>query len=156
MCVCLCDDVDRRAHRSLTPVHVCGARSHKNILRLFGYFWDDKRVYLILEYAPRGEVYKELVQRGRFEERRAAQYIYSLSRALRYCHAKHIIHRDIKPENLLIGHKVGARAGPSLSRVRTRLERVNGVVLVVAGRTQDRRLWLVSPRAVVKTKDALW
>jgi hypothetical protein len=22
---------------------------HKNILRMFGYFWDDKRIYLILE-----------------------------------------------------------------------------------------------------------
>lgn len=28
-----------------------------------------------------------------------------LSRALRYCHSKHVIHRDIKPENLLVGYK---------------------------------------------------
>ena len=34
------------------------------------------------------------------------QYIYSLSRALKYCHMKHVIHRDIKPENLLLGFKV--------------------------------------------------
>lgn len=27
----------------------------------------------------------------------------SLTRALIYCHSKHVIHRDIKPENLLIG-----------------------------------------------------
>lgn len=57
-------------------VRVCArvrARSrHKNILRLFGYFWDAKRVYMILEYAPGGEVYKELVRRGRFEEKKAA------------------------------------------------------------------------------------
>jgi serine/threonine protein kinase len=26
-----------------------------------------------------------------------------LSRALAYCHSKHVIHRDIKPENLLLG-----------------------------------------------------
>ena len=45
---------------------------HKNILRLFGYFWDAKRVYMILEYAPGGEVYKELLKRGKFEERKAA------------------------------------------------------------------------------------
>ena len=84
----------------------CALFRHKNILRLFGYFWDEKRVYLILEYAPKGELYKELMKQGRFSERRAAQYIYSLSRALRYLHGKHVIHRDIKPENLLIGHKV--------------------------------------------------
>ena len=28
--------------------------------RLFGYFYDESRVYLILEYAPRGELYKSL------------------------------------------------------------------------------------------------
>ena len=37
------------------------------------------------------------------------QYIYSLSRALKYCHVKHVIHRDIKPENLLLGFKVRHR-----------------------------------------------
>jgi aurora kinase len=28
--------------------------------------------------------------------------VLSLSRALAYCHTKHVIHRDIKPENLLV------------------------------------------------------
>ena len=31
---------------------------HNNILRLYAYFYDATRVYLILEYAPRGELYK--------------------------------------------------------------------------------------------------
>ncbi|XP_058771685.1 uncharacterized protein LOC131645045 isoform X2 [Vicia villosa] len=30
---------------------------HPRILRLYGYFYDQKRVYLILEYAPKGELY---------------------------------------------------------------------------------------------------
>jgi serine/threonine protein kinase len=33
----------------------------------------------------------------------ACRYALSLSRALGYCHTKHVIHRDIKPENLLVG-----------------------------------------------------
>lgn len=33
---------------------------HPNILRMYGYFHDDRRVYLILEYAPKGELFKEL------------------------------------------------------------------------------------------------
>lgn len=85
------------------------AHSHKNILRLFGYFWDEKRVYLILEYAPNGELYGHLINNkrgGRFSERRSAKYIGALADALDYCHKKHVIHRDIKPENLLLGHKV--------------------------------------------------
>lgn len=61
------------------------------------------RVYLVLEYAAKGELYRELQRVGAFDEARAAAYIASLARALRYCHAKHVIHRDIKPENLLLG-----------------------------------------------------
>ena len=60
-------------------------------------------MYLILEYAARGELYKELQRVKHFSERRSATYVSSLARALAYCHKKHVIHRDIKPENLLVG-----------------------------------------------------
>jgi serine/threonine protein kinase len=33
---------------------------HPNIVKLFGYFHDDKNVYLILEYLSNGELYKTL------------------------------------------------------------------------------------------------
>lgn len=45
---------------------------HPNILRLFGYFYDSTRVYLILEYAPKGELYKELTKNERFDEKTSA------------------------------------------------------------------------------------
>ncbi|SPQ99993.1 Aurora kinase [Plasmodiophora brassicae] len=76
---------------------------HENILRLFGYFYDSTRVYLILEYASKGELFKQLQKEGRFSDRQTAQYISQLAGALDYCHKKHVIHRDIKPENLLLG-----------------------------------------------------
>lgn len=78
---------------------------HRNILRMYGYFFDEKRIYLILEYAPGGELYKVLTERTRFPESITAKYIHDLSLALAYCHSKHVIHRDIKPENLLIGQR---------------------------------------------------
>ncbi|KAI9101309.1 kinase-like domain-containing protein [Phlyctochytrium arcticum] len=78
---------------------------HTHILRLFGYFYDAKRVYLILEYAAKGELYKQLHKHGRFSEKRAARYIAQMATALGYLHQKNVIHRDIKPENLLLGMK---------------------------------------------------
>lgn len=42
------------------------------MLRLYNYFHDRKRVYLILEYAPRGELYKELQRCRRLDESRSA------------------------------------------------------------------------------------
>ncbi|KAL9658660.1 hypothetical protein ABK040_006196 [Willaertia magna] len=78
---------------------------HKNILRLYGYFYDKLKVYLILEYAAGGELYKLLKKVNRFNENDTAKYILSLAQALKYCHDRNVIHRDIKPENLLIDSK---------------------------------------------------
>lgn len=79
---------------------------HKNVLCMYGYFWDKKRVYMILEYSPKGEIYKDLLKRKRFSERRAASYISRIAAAIDYCHQMHVIHRDIKPENILLGYDV--------------------------------------------------
>lgn len=92
-------------HQLRREIEIQSHLRHPNILRLYGYFYDENRVYLILEYAARGELYKELQRCRTFTEHRAASYTASLARALAYCHTKHVIHRDIKPENLLIGLK---------------------------------------------------
>jgi len=75
---------------------------HKNILKLHGYFYDERRVFIILEYAKGGELYKHLKAKKRFDEDTAAKYIMSLASALDYIHQHNVIHRDIKPENILL------------------------------------------------------
>ncbi|KAK6186503.1 hypothetical protein SNE40_008532 [Patella caerulea] len=89
-------------HQLRREIEIQSHLRHPNILRLFGYFHDKTRVYLILEYAPKGELYKELQRCTKFEEDRSATYIRQLAEALMYCHSKRVIHRDIKPENLLL------------------------------------------------------
>ncbi|PFH53350.1 hypothetical protein AMATHDRAFT_73526 [Amanita thiersii Skay4041] len=76
---------------------------HPNVLRLYGYFHDSTRIFLMLEFAGKGELYKQLSKYGSFSEKRSSRYIYQMADALIYLHSKHVIHRDIKPENLLIG-----------------------------------------------------
>ena len=76
---------------------------HPNILRFYGHFHDSKRVFLILEYAAKGELYKHLRRETKFPEWKAAQYIAQMAAALTYLHKKHVMHRDIKPENILVG-----------------------------------------------------
>ncbi|KAJ1438357.1 kinase-like domain-containing protein [Ochromonadaceae sp. CCMP2298] len=90
-------------HQLRREVEIQSHLRQKNILRMFGFFWDEARIYIILEFAPGGELYKQLTNRGHFSETLTARYIHDLAIALNYCHNKHVIHRDIKPENLLIG-----------------------------------------------------
>lgn len=89
-------------HQLRREIEIQSHLRHKSILRLYGYFYDTHRIYLILEYANKGEIYQLLKQYNTFDYNITAKYIYDLCSALSYCHSKHVIHRDIKPENLLL------------------------------------------------------
>ncbi len=67
---------------------------HKNVLRLYGYFYDEERVYLIVERAY-GDVYKEMKksENKRFTEVKAAKYAAQVAQALAYLHSMNILHR---------------------------------------------------------------
>lgn len=41
-------------------IEIQSRMNHNNILKMYGYFYDKKRVVLILEYAPGGEMFKDL------------------------------------------------------------------------------------------------
>lgn len=90
-------------HQLRREVEIQSHLRHPNILCLFNWFHDASRVYLILEYAPQGELFRVLRREGRFNDQRAATYVFQLCNALKLCHEKKVIHRDIKPENLLLG-----------------------------------------------------
>lgn len=92
-------------HQVKREIEIQSHLRHNNILRLYGYFHDKQRVYLILEYAPKGTLYNLLQTHPdkRLSEKTSAKYIRSLADALIYLHQCDVIHRDIKPENLLLG-----------------------------------------------------
>lgn len=88
----------------LREIEIQTRLKHPNILRMFTWFHDESRIYLVLEVASQGELYRHLTESpgGRFTESRAAKYTYQVADALRYCHLNNVIHRDLKPENILL------------------------------------------------------
>lgn len=88
----------------LREIEIQSHLDHPYILHLFTWFHDERRVYLVLEFAAHGELYRHMQKcpGGRFSEARTAKYIYQVASALRYCHSRNVIHRDLKPENLLL------------------------------------------------------
>ena len=94
------DKVEKQVRRE---IEIQSNLRHPNILRLYGHFHDSKRIFLIIEFAAKGELYKHLRREDKFPEWKAAQYIAQMAAALKYLHKKHVMHRDIKPENILVG-----------------------------------------------------
>uniref|UniRef100_A0AC35FUC5 Aurora kinase n=1 Tax=Panagrolaimus sp. PS1159 TaxID=55785 RepID=A0AC35FUC5_9BILA len=90
-------------HQLVREIEIQCHLNHPNILKLYNYFVDDKKVYLILEYSLNGELYQCLQDKKKFSEKQSALYTFQIADALHYCHSKNVIHRDIKPENILIG-----------------------------------------------------
>ncbi|ORX36055.1 kinase-like domain-containing protein, partial [Kockovaella imperatae] len=122
LCLKCLDKHDIVSHNIQTQVRreveIMQSIRHPNILRLYGWFHDQTRIMLMIEFAGKGEVFKHLRQAKRFSEKRSArassfyaspsdtyecQYIRQVADGLAYLHSKDIIHRDIKPENLFLG-----------------------------------------------------
>jgi serine/threonine protein kinase len=65
-------------HQLRREIEIQSHLRHQNICRLFGFFWDEKKIYLILEYATEGEVFRELKNSpdNRFDDSKSADYIF--------------------------------------------------------------------------------
>lgn len=94
----------------LREVQVQSKLAHPNILGLYGMFSDAEHVYLAMEYAPHGDLFREIYRRDSLlDEGLAATYTRHIAEGLRFCHAKGVIHRDIKPENIIISENGTAK-----------------------------------------------
>ena len=76
---------------------------HPFVVNLYYAFQDHEKLYLILEYASGGELFRHLELEKFFSEEVAAFYIAEIVLALDYLHNTiGVIYRDLKPENCLL------------------------------------------------------
>eukprot|EP00039_Didymoeca_costata_P030247 m.28623 g.28623 ORF g.28623 m.28623 type:complete len:594 (-) comp8017_c0_seq1:1666-3447(-) len=82
---------------------------HQNIAQLFYVYENATHFYLVLEYAPGGELFDYIVARQRCREEEARRFFRQIACAVAYCHKLGIAHRDLKPENLLLDKQMNIK-----------------------------------------------
>ena len=86
----------------LNEIEILKKLDHPKILKIIDFYSKVKKYYIITEYCPEGELFNEIIKKGRFDEGQTAFIINQILKAICYCHRNQIIHRDIKPENIMI------------------------------------------------------
>ncbi|OMJ16746.1 Serine/threonine-protein kinase PLK4 [Smittium culicis] len=110
---------DELRDRIAAEVSIHSRLSHPSIVKLYDYFEDSKRVYLVMELCKGGDLFNYLLHRKKIEYPTPALHnsntmlsilpdpeirnlMLQLGRAVRYLHQNSIIHRDLKLKNLVI------------------------------------------------------
>ena len=73
---------------------------HPNIIRLEEVIESEDFLFLVLELAEGGDLYRKMT--GSLAEEKVKLIFYQLASAVEYLHSRNICHRDLKPENVLL------------------------------------------------------
>ncbi|XP_056368999.1 maternal embryonic leucine zipper kinase isoform X1 [Oenanthe melanoleuca] len=76
--------------------------SHQHICRLYHVIETPKKIFMVLEYCPGGELFDYIIAKDHLSEEEARIFFRQIVSAIAYVHSQGYAHRDVKPENLLI------------------------------------------------------
>ena len=93
------------SERVKREIEVVGKINHLNVINIKKIFEDTEKIYLIMEFCEKGDLYNYIVKKDKLDEIEAAYFYYQLINGLESLHLKGIVHRDLKPENLLLNNE---------------------------------------------------
>ncbi|CBY08321.1 unnamed protein product [Oikopleura dioica] len=85
--------------------------SHKNIVKFFASFQDDRFVFIILEICKKKSLMELHKRRGHITEPETRYYMFQLCEGILYLHQRNIIHRDLKLGNIFLSEEMTIKIG---------------------------------------------
>ena len=99
--------LDAKTYNScLNEIKILTSINSNYIIQIYNYFIKKNYLYIIMEYAPYGDLFYYIQNKKKNNKRISENYIKyiicSISKGIRDLHRNNIIHRDLKPSNILI------------------------------------------------------
>lgn len=94
------DEIERKYIMQEIELHL--NFNNPYIIKMFDFFIEDKKAFVILEYAPRGDLFKYLHRTLFIAKHDLYRIFVQVLIAFEYLHSKNVLHRDLKPENILL------------------------------------------------------
>ncbi|KAM8984331.1 maternal embryonic leucine zipper kinase isoform 2-T3 [Ara ararauna] len=88
--------------RVKTEIDAMKNLNHQHICQLYHVIETSKKIFMVLEYCPGGELFDYIISKDHLSEEEARVFFRQIVSAIAYVHSQGYAHRDLKPENLLI------------------------------------------------------
>lgn len=94
-------------------IRVLANLHHPNIIQYAEHFQEQGTLFIIMEYADGGDLYKLIQSRHGvlFTEEEILHYFSQICLALNYLHEKNVLHRDLKSQNVFLSKDHGVKLG---------------------------------------------
>ena len=96
-------------NRVMREIQILKIVRHPNIVQLYEIIETSKQLFLIMEYAPGGELFDHIVKKKRLQDGEACRFFHQILAGIEYLHGNKICHRDLKPENLLLDENMNIK-----------------------------------------------
>ena len=92
---------EKEINRVKIEVKISKQVDHPNIIKTYEIFEESGKIYIVMEYCSKGDLFDYLKDHKKLSEEEARKFYKQLIEALEYLTQRQIVHRDVKPENLL-------------------------------------------------------
>jgi calcium-dependent protein kinase len=86
-------------------INILKLLDHPNIVRVYEFFEDRKKCYIVMEHCRGGELFEDFMKVKKYREEECARIMRQVLSCVVYLHSIGVVHRDLKPENILLDEK---------------------------------------------------